>query len=287
MASAFLLATLGSEPQVVTIALQTLLEQGIPVETTIVIHTSESSPAIGRALDDVRRAFASPPFENVRLEFHAITQNGIPLRDIATQDEAQATFGDLYRLVKELKRQGHQIHFSIAGGRKIMALYGLAVAQLLCDPQDSLYYLFSESDLIRERRLLLEPEDRAQLVRIPFLRWTNDTALIADIQRFDDPLQAMGRGAELARIEEQRRWEVFCQHVLGRAEEAIVALIVREGLTNAQLAQRLCRSPKTIANQLTSIYVKLHDYLGERASGGVDRHTLIVHLHGYYQRRQP
>ena len=40
------------------------------------------------------------------------------------------------------------------------------------------------------------------------------------------------------------------------AEQAVAAL-VSQGLSNAQIAQRRGRSPRTIANQVRSIYIKL------------------------------
>lgn len=283
--SSIFLATLGSEPQVVTISLQILLLQGQEIAEAIVVHTSEKVPAIGQALDDLRHAFAAPPFQGIPLHLHPISQGGLPLQDITTPEEAEATFKTLFDLIKALKKQGHRLLFCIAGGRKLMALYGLAVAQLLFDQEDALYYLFSENALVRERRLLLQPQDNATLICIPFLRWTENAILVADILRYDDPFEAMHRSSELAHLMEQQRWETFCQHVLTRAEEAVVALVVREGLTNAQIAQRLGRSPKTVANQLSNAYAKMADYLGDQGTMGVDRHTLITLLYDYYKQR--
>ena len=70
-----------------------------------------------RALEALRDAFRAPPFETMPLDLCPLLHDGLPLRDIHTEVEAQATFSALYRLVKDLKREGRQIHFSIAGGR--------------------------------------------------------------------------------------------------------------------------------------------------------------------------
>ena len=281
-----LLATLGFEPQVITIAAQLLRQQGVSIRRVIVAHTSSRAPAIGQALLDLQTAFAAPPLQELTLELYPLMRDRLPLIDVTSQEEAQATFGALYRLVKGLKQQGCQIHCSIAGGRKIMSLYGLAVAQLLFDEQDALYYLLSEDALLRERRLLLGPNDHAQLIPIPFLRWTSDAALMADILRYDDPLLAMGRGTQLAEQRERQRWQTFCRHVLSPAEEAAVALVVREGLTNRQIAQRLGRSHKTVANQLSNVYAKLGEYIESDGGHDVDRHSLITLLHAHYHRNQ-
>ena len=43
----------------------------------------------------------------------------------------------------------------------------------------------------------------------------------------------------------------FLDRELRRSERELVELLVREGLTNKELADRLGRSTKTVANQLT------------------------------------
>jgi len=278
----FFLATLGSEPQVVTLALQLLAQKGVEIAEARVIHTAPRSPAIARALADLEGAFKTPPLSRYHLSFELLASpEGLPLSDITTAQEAEATFRAIFGLVRRLKQQGATIHFCVAGGRKIMALYGLAVAQLLFDGRDGLYLLVSEPDFLAERRMLLQPGDPVRLLPVPFIPWTSDAALLADILRYENPLDALRRGGELQRQMERQRKAVFCEHVLTRAEEEVVALLVREGLTNEEIGERLGRSAKTVANQLSSAYAKLADYMAwyDRR---VDRHALIAWLHDYY-----
>lgn len=282
MPQPFFLATLGAEPQVVTLALQLLEQRGVRVGAVKVIHTAPRSPAIAQALADLQRAFSAPPLSQYPLSLELLsTPDGLPLSDITTAEEAEATFRALFGLVRRLKQEGAEIHFCVAGGRKIMALYGLAVAQLLFGPKDGLYLLVSAPEILAERRLFLRPGDPVHLLPVPFIPWTSDIALATDILRYENPLEALRRGGELQRQMERQRKAAFCEHVLTPAEEAAVALLVREGLTNEEIGERLGRSAKTVANQLSSAYGKLADYLGwyDRR---VDRHTLIAWLHDYY-----
>ncbi len=282
MFSPVFLATLGAEPQVVTLALQLLVQKGVRIGAVRVIHTAPYDPAIARALGDLKHAFAEPPLNAYPLTFEPLaTPEGLPLSDITTAEEAEATFHAIFSLVRHLKQQGAEIHFCAAGGRKIMALYGLAVAQLLFDGRDGLYLLVSAPEFLAERRLILRPGDPVHLLPVPFIPWTSDAALLADILRYENPLEALRRGGELQRRAERQHKASFCEHVLTRAEEEAVALLVREGLTNEEIGVRLGRSAKTVANQLSNAYAKLADYLGwyDRR---VDRHALIAWLHDHY-----
>jgi DNA-binding NarL/FixJ family response regulator len=56
----------------------------------------------------------------------------------------------------------------------------------------------------------------------------------------------------------------------------VAQLLISEGLSNAALAARLDKSPKTIANQLSSIYAKLGEYFGLPETP--DRTSLLVLL---------
>lgn len=132
-----------------------------------------------------------------------------PLTDITTEQQAGATVRDPFFLVKRLKSEGSQVLLSLAAGRKIMAIYGLAVAQMLFERNDVLYYLFSTDSLAEERRLLLCLEDRPALVSNPFLRWCTEPVAVMDVPCYDDPLQALTMGSALSRNSEKERWVTF------------------------------------------------------------------------------
>jgi len=72
---------------------------------------------------------------------------------------------------------------------------------------------------------------------------------------------------------------MFLETVLTPAEREVAVLLVREGLSNAALADTLGKSVKTVANQLSSVYVKLGDYFELETSP--DRAMLLVLLGRY------
>lgn len=286
MANRVFISTLGSEPQVVTLALYLLRLQGIECSRAVVIHTDDSVPAIGQALRDLRAEFQGRLWQGIALELRPILAEGWPVRDISTEAEAHAAFRTIFQVVQEEKRAGREVHFSIAGGRKVMSIYGMVVAQLLFDSSDRLYHLLSEGPLLKERRMVPRPEDEVRLVPIPVLRWQEGAYLLGEIMRYEDPLEAV-RSRVLARQAEHERLDRFVREVLSPAERQVCALVAREGLSNSEAAERLGLSPKTVANHLSSIYAKLAEYLQLPPERPPGRGVLIQTLATYYREQAP
>jgi len=275
------ISTLGSEPQVVTLALWLLRAGGVVCRRAVVVHTDTSVPAIGNAVSALQVIASHPPLADVTFEFYPILHGDHPIRDICTQEEAHATFRTIFQLVQREKRAGREIHFSIAGGRKVMAIYGMVVAQLLFDSDDRLYHLLSEEPLLHERRLFPSPSDDVKLVPVPVLRWQEGEHILGNILAHEDPLEAVrSRAWKEARRRDALRH--FVEEALSPAERTVLELVVREGLSNAAIAERLHLSPKTVANHLTRVYDKWRSAMGEPADKRVERLTLIRALVGYF-----
>ena len=141
---ATLIATLGSEAQVVTLVLDFLRERGEPVERVIVVHTAPREPPIAEALARAQAEFANgyypPPIELHTIQIESADG---PLADVDTAEGAQATFTAIYRAVRAEKLAGRRVHLSVAGGRKTMSVFGMAAAQMLFDQDDHLWHLIS------------------------------------------------------------------------------------------------------------------------------------------------
>lgn len=277
------LSTLGSEPQVVTLALYLLRLQKVRCPRAVVIHTDDSVPAIAQALDDLRREFQNDLWRGIHLELRPImSQKGYPVRDISTEADAHAAFRTIFQVVQEEKRAGREIHFSIAGGRKVMSIYGMVVAQLLFDSADRLYHLLSEGPLLKERRMIPRSEDEVRLVPVPVLRWQEGAYLLGEIMRYEDPLEVV-RSRALMRQKAYERLNQFVHEKLSPAERQVCELVAREGLSNAEIAAKLRISPKTVANHLSSIYAKLRESLQLPPERALGRCTLVQTLSTYYQ----
>lgn len=276
-----LIATLGSEAQVVTASVDLLLKEGIQLQEVIVLHTFSPGSGVEAALKRLEGAFREPPYAGkLPLTRQALLDRyGRPLRDTASPEQAAEAFRCLYNTVRRVKRAGRRVHLAIAGGRKPLALFGMAAAQLLCDDDDRLWYLSSAGDFLASKRLHPQPGDQVQLVAIPFIPWGQVSPALTDLAEIADPFEALERvrAARLAeRLEKVRR---YLEEKLTPAEQRAVVLLAEEGLSDSQIAGRLGVSPRTVEGQLRSAYAKAAAHWElER----VDRTSLIALVNFYF-----
>src|SRR5713101_147129 len=271
MAQQVLIATLGSEPQVVTLVLDLLQAKRHPITEVVVMHTI--GEAVRPALKRLAEEFATPGTCTYRPV--PVERDGWPIADILTEADTAALLRTLYRVVLTEKRAGRLVHLSIAGGRKPMAVYGMVVAQLLFDEDDRVWHRLSEDWRPGNERVMhVRPGDRVSLVPIPVLRWSAVSPVLTELAVREDPWEAIETQRSIRQEEDHRRKREFIEHHLTRAERELVRLACR-GLDNATIARQLHKSEKTVANQFTPIYEKLHEWRGFRQDIPVSRPLLI------------
>jgi len=255
-----LVATLGSEAQVVSLALDRLLEKGEPIREVVVVHTAPEVEPIRSAYcrlnaEVLPYARREPP---VTLRFEMIFRpDGAPVVDTATEEDAGAVFTTLYRLVKGFKRERRRVHLSVAGGRKVMSVYGMAVAQLLFEEDDCVWHVLSEGALLASKEMHASSAEGVTLIPIPVLRWSSLPPVYTKLAQTDDPYQAVQFGRRAMEDEAYRKRERFFSEVLTESERTLVEALMRTpSATNAALARTCHRSPRTVGNQLSAIYRK-------------------------------
>jgi CRISPR-associated protein Csx14 len=278
MAKQVLVATLGTEPQVVSLALDVLQTKGYNISKLIVIHTTAQviRPAL-RQLEQALAADETPSYHTVAIE----GKDGF-VADVATEADTAAVLRTLYQVVLTEKRAGRLVHLSIAGGRKPMAVYGMVVAQLLFDEDDRIWHLLSVDWRPGDERVMHKrPDDGVTLVPIPVLRWSSVSPVATELALREDPWEAIQAQRTMQRDEDLRRKREFVERWLTPAERDVVRLASR-GLDNAAVAERLGKAEKTVANQLTPIYAKLHEWRGYRTDVPVSRAVLVAEFATYF-----
>lgn len=256
MQESVLIATLGAEPQVVTLTLDALLAQGEHITRVYVIHTDAAHNPIKSALAKLQQVFTRGTRYPSTLLYmpHLLGSAAGALADITTPLDIETAYQVLYRLLRQQKQAGFKVHLSLAGGRKTMTTFALAAAQVALSVEDCVWHLVSPPELIASRAMHAPTPQAVQLIRVPLLS-------VGHIQSDD-----------------ARKAETFL-HSLSQAEREIVHLLIQGGLTNAQLAEQLGKSVKTVANQLSSIYSKLRNHYALTETP--DRTTLMALIGRY------
>jgi CRISPR-associated protein Csx14 len=273
-----LIATLGSEPQVVTLVLDLLRAKGYPIAAVRVVHTMGESVQAGlKMLAEEFRQATGCSYATV-----AIEDGGWPVSDVASEKETAALMRTLYRVVLAEKRAGRTVHLSIAGGRKTMAAYGMVVAQLLFDDNDHVWHLHSEGWRPGNERVMhARPGDGVSLLPVPILRWSSVSPVLTELAVREDPWEAIQAQRLIRQEEDHRLKQDFVEHYLRPPERDLVRLACR-GLDNAVIARQLHKSEKTVANQFTHIYEKLHEWRGFREDIPVSRSLLVAEFAPYF-----
>lgn len=277
--SALLIASLGQEPQVVTLALDELLRQGEDVRRVVVVHTApEIHLPLQESLKELYNEFEMRGYYRGKVSFSSelLTASTGPLQDIVTEDELKAAFASLYQLIRHYKRSGVRIHLSIAGGRKTLGLFAFSVAQLLFDKDDHVWHLVSDEELRKSRRLHASPHERVSLIDVPFIQWSNLPGMVRGEFLGEEAEQALIRQAELQKRATQQQARAFL-YLLTPAERELLHILMRIGGSNKELAKALNKSPKTVGNQLASIYQKFASFY-ELTSERIDRSQLMAVL---------
>jgi len=259
-----LVSTLGSEPQVIALTAQLLASADRPLTSVVVLHTRPSRPPISVSLPQLQAVFAAHP------HWPALATVQASVDDVLAPEEIDLFAAALYALLREHVAAERRIHLLLAGGRKPMALVGLTVAQLLLGREDHVWYLHSDEKLRLSGRYELEPGDRATLVEIPLAPLGVAPARFTGLFRADTPAAARSALEEWR----QRQTRAFVEQTLTAAERELAGLASREVLMVSDMAARLHKSPKTVTNQLNSIYSKLESVFGLQPDVGVKREFL-------------
>jgi len=137
------IATLGGQPQVVTLALDTLLAKGIHISEAIILYLSPQNSQNDRIHNSLRKL--DTEFKNGRYGEQPVRYRPYPIRagatllhDIHDETDANTTWDAVHKLVSQLKRERHTLHICISGGRRLLGLLTMSAAMIHFGHQDTL-----------------------------------------------------------------------------------------------------------------------------------------------------
>jgi DNA-binding transcriptional ArsR family regulator len=251
-----MLATLGSKAQLITLALDCLRQQGEVPGEVVVFHTHSQRPETAQALIRLQQDSTHLPL--CRLVELCGPQGA--LMDVTQPDEVQCAFRQMYAEVRAAKLADASVHLLIAGGRRTLTVFGMAIAQMLFDDSDRLWHLASHPNLEASGALHAGPGEWARLIPIPVIPWGRLSPAFNLLYSVDDPFEAAERLAKLRLREQWDMARIFLLTKVTSAEREVLDLLVRDGLTQAEIAEKLSLSPRTVEGHLRSAYRKAAEH---------------------------
>lgn len=280
-----LVAPLGGQPQVVTFALDLLLARGVAVDEVVVIYLA--GPRYRQAYRRLAEAFPGDRYGD-----HTIHLRGVPvmrgeraLEDVCDTAAADAVWRTVHELIAGLKGRGLRLHLLLTGGRRLMALMAVSAALLHLEHGDRAWHLYTPdavAEAARDGALLhVPPEAGVQLIEVPF----------APLGAYFPGLRPLLNASPAEIIAARTRWlddveQGRCRTVLAHLSERQVAVLraFAEGLTPAQVADRLAVSPKTVDTHKTAILAECRIAWNLPEAERLDYHWLRDKFSRYFAR---
>lgn len=264
------LATLGQRPEAITMALDALLPR-YRYDEAIILHTDAERSGIANAYTELMRVLRTDYTGLVIRSEALVDAAGQSLLDISDQPGAESYYYALLEILRRYRVQYIPIHLLIAGGRKAMSIYAALAAGLLFGEHDRLWTIHTPPELM-QAGLFHAPagmQDRAQMIQLPVSpsRLLPGALAGEDVQHLLERLRASPRQVFLQSLtdEERRLAETLRQHPYAG---------------NDELGSILGKSPRTIENQLRTMYGKLFTYFDLRIEDKRKRQALLDVLAG-------
>jgi CRISPR-associated protein Csx14 len=250
------LITMGGQAQVVTFALDALLDLGEEIATVLVLHLSSEDPRVQTALAQLSAKFAGERYQGRAVVFRhlALRAGEKPLPAIRDAQDAEAVWTMARDLLTELKSTGQKLHLCIAGGPRILALTLTTAAMLQCDHRDCLWHLYTPREYLEvlerasetDSPILRAPQEWGVcLVPVPMVPWGAYFPALRMLSRPSAPYSSPPDPVDAAR----------CAAVWKRLtdRQRDVLRVLADGLHPQEAAERLCITLKTLDSHKTEI----------------------------------
>jgi CRISPR-associated protein Csx14 len=282
-----LVATMAGGPQIVTFALDYLLQEGEVIEQVIVVHLAPGADALtAPALAKLAAEFPGDVYAGrpCRLQFYPLRHQGQKLDDVRDETAADAAWSEIYRLVASLKAEGRRLHVCIAGGRRMLALLAMSAAMLHFDHHDCLWHMYTPAEFIARAAngaiMHARPEDGVRLIRVPLAPWG----------AYFPGLRQLARATPLEAVAAQTQWldsseRARCQAVVDRltARQMDVLRAFAAGGNPQEVAEALCVTVKTVHAHKTVVLSECRIAWGLAEGTWLDYHFLREKFGRYFQ----
>jgi len=282
-----LVATMAGGPQVVTFALDELLQRGEVIHEVIVVHLSpQADPLTGQALTRLTAEFPDDRYAGrpCRLRFFPIRKDRERLDDVHDDAAVNVAWSTIYELIASLKTQGRHLHVCISGGRRMLALLAMSAAMLHFDHHDRLWHMYTPSEFLERARdgaiMHARPEDGVRLLQVPLVPWG----------AYLPALRALAQASPMEVVAAQTRWldsaeRAHCRAVVEQLtpRQLDVLRAFADGQSPQEVAETLCVTVKTVHAHKTIILSECRNAWEFPQDARLDYHFLREKFGRYFQ----
>ena len=275
-----LIAPIGTEAQIVTTTIDLLKTRHTSIDEVIVLHSVGNS-ILEEAAQILQTELGKYP--NLAYTIKPFSRNEEYVKNMDTPKEVDILFYSIYNEVRKQKNLENTVYLLCSGGRKIIAAYAMLTAQMLFDRNDRLLYLISKGEYLQSKAMHpLTEQDylEANLLEIPFLEWSAVLPSISEVREIEEPAEAYARIQDLQLQVKYGKSYDFIMNQCTKSERKVLKLAAGKGLTNAQIAEELIVSERTIESHMRSMLRKAAFYFEDP---NLTRSQLIVLTQTYYQ----
>ncbi len=233
-----LVASMGGQPQIITLTLDLLLARGFSLQGVWVVFPG-GHPRYHQAFRRLAEEFIHyPPYARLFLRVQSLGDaQGRPLPDLLDDRHLTAAWYQVRDLVRSLKRGEYRLHFSITGGRRALGLMLYAAAMTYGSPQDKVWHIYTPPEWlaqVKDGARMHLPQGTVRLLEIPFVPWTAYIPGLRSLLEMSPEVlrRLMGEGLD---EETQRRCARVWARLTPRQKDALRALATTE--TRAEAAQ--------------------------------------------------
>jgi CRISPR-associated protein Csx14 len=270
---ASLIATLGGQPQIITFTLDLLLARREPIDQVIVVYLA-SNPRYYQAYRRLMGEFVGDRYAGRTCHLRGVavrTQEDFPVDEAFTPTQLDAIHKTFHELIGELKKQDSQIHLSLSGGRRIMALLALEAAMRYLTPADRVWHIYTTPELTEQARdgqVMHAPvAGGTRLISVPFVPWASYFPGLAPLLS-STPLQRIESPPNWLDDAERARCRQVWDALTPRQRDALAALVKYPGRQEA--AAHLSVAISTLDTHREHILNRCSETWNHTADGELD-----------------
>ena len=289
-----MIATLGGQPQVVTLTLDLLLRRNYLISEVYVVHPRISDPRIEHAVRCLKSEFSEHRYiidgrtVNCRLFLRPLRQGDIELEDISDEASANGALDTIYHLVLELKQQQRVVHLSLTGGRRLMSLLAISAAQMNFTHLDHIWHIYSpQAFRLRSNEgaiMHATPRDGVRLIEMPFVPLGAYFPHLPHSPHSPGPHAQQALSAQVAQMDETE--QARCTQVFNdlTARQRDVLYTFSQGMKRQQVAETLHITLKTVDSHKTNILAACRNAWNMPEDEPLDHTFLRDHFASYFDR---